>query len=268
MSFLEEIIPEIRRSIADPRYGEGLPDQAGNRPSPSLRQALLDARETGGLMVEYKRVSPGQMDPVLPFRKVPAFVAATRSFATAYSCLATAPRFSGSPSDVGELARATDRPVLFKDIVVDPRQVEVAARTGASAVLLIARLAETGIPEGELAALAATAHRLGLEVVLEFHHRSELSLAAGVAADVYGVNARDLGTLAIDRATAEATLDAASDQGLRPLLGLSGVETPADARRFWDHGADGILVGTAVARSSEPARLLSTLARPAAKRSE
>ena len=268
MSFLEEIIPEIRRSVGDPQYGADLPERPAVRPRPSLREALLEAHDSGGLIVEYKRVSPGQAEPVLPFRSVTAFVAATRSNATAYSCLATLPRFRGSPGDVAEVARVVDRPVLFKDIVVDPRQVEVAARTGASAVLLIARLTDHGIPVEELASFADEAHQLGLEVVLEFHHRSELSRTAGVAADVYGVNARNLGTLAIDRSTAEATLEAAASDGRRPLLGLSGVESAADARRFWEHGADGILVGSAVARSSDPAALLTTLGRPTSTRHE
>lgn len=267
MSFLEEIIPEIRRAVVDPRYGADLPGRFVERARPSLREALLAARDSGGLIVEYKRVSPGQSAPVLPFRTVPALVKATRSKATGYSCLATPPRFSGSPGDVAEVARATDRPVLFKDIVVDPRQLDVAARTGARAVLLIARLADHGVPVEELASLADHAHRLGLEVVLEFHHASELSRAAGVVADVFGVNARDLDSLAIDRATAEATLARAAAEGRRPLLGLSGVESAVEARRFWDSGADGILVGTAVARSPDPAAFLSTLGRPTSKES-
>ena len=214
-------------------------------------------------MVEYKRVSPGQADAVLPFRTVAAFVEATRPVATAFSCLATVPRFGGSPGDVAEMARLVERPVLFKDIVVDRRQLEVAARTGAGAVLLIARLADLGVPVVALESLADEAHRLGLEVVLEFHHRAELSRMAHVAADVYGVNMRDLGTLAIDRATAEATLEAAAAEGRHPLLGLSGVERAADARRLWNRGADALLVGTAVARSPDPAAFLSTLVRTA-----
>jgi len=82
-----------------------------------------------------------------------------------------------------------------------------------------------------------------------------------VAADMYGVNVRDLDTLTIDPATAEATLGAAAAAGRRPLIGLSGVERPEDAARFWDRGADGILVGTAVARSSDPGKFLDSLAR-------
>ena len=263
MSFLDEVIPEIRRSVEDPGYASGLPARRAPHPA-SLHRAIERARATGALIVEYKRVSPGQREPVLPPRTVGEFLEVTQPApVTAYSCLATAPRFQGAPRDVAEMVRATERPVLFKDIVIDSRQVGAAARSGASAVLLIARLDRPGRFVEPLSALAEAAHRAGLEVVLEYHHRSELSRGADVAADVYGVNARDLDTLRIDRATAVETLKEASDRGLRPLLGLSGVETPADARRFWDLGADGILVGTAVARAPRPAEFLSSLGRDA-----
>lgn len=267
MGFLEEIVRESHRSVNDPSYGEGLPREPPG-PRPSLRRAIERDRSRGAVVVEYKRVSPGHPEPMLPARSVKQFLGSTKSAKpSAYSCLATVPRFEGSPSDVAELSGLTDRPVLFKDFIVDGRQVEAAARSGASAVLLIARLETEGHPVESLSSLAAAAHDRGLEVVLEFHARTELSRVAGVAADVYGVNTRNLDTLAIDRATAEGTLREAGELGLRPLLGLSGVAQPSDAQRFWDEGVDGILVGSAVARASDPAGFLAALhRRPAGDR--
>jgi len=262
MGFLEEMVRERRRSLSDPSYGREISGVRKARP-PSLRTAVERDRERGALLVEYKRASPGRPDPQLPPRSVTEFLNATEPASpTAYSCLATEPRFEGSPADVAELARKTPRPVLYKDFVIDRRQVEIAVRTGASAILLIARLDRAGWLSEPLATLAEVARHSGLEVLLEFHSRTELSRGADVAADMYGVNTRDLDSLTIDVGAAEATLAEARAQGLRPLLGLSGVETTADAERFWRGGADGILVGTAVARSSEPARFLSTLLRP------
>ena len=81
-------------------------------------------------------------------------------------------------------------------------------------------------------------------------------------ADMFGVNSRDLDTLHIDRSAAVKALEEAAALGLRPLLGLSGVESRQEALRYWDAGADGILVGTAVARSADPAAFLRTLRRP------
>ena len=261
MTFVDEILTEVRQEVAEPDYGTKLPTLPP-RPRPSFKEAIERGRGRGALVVEYKRVSPGQAVSELPVRPIEQFLGLTAPSATAYSCLATEHRFRGSPSDVAHLARSTERPVLFKDFVIDPRQVDVAARTGASALLLITRLPIWERNPKSLRSLAGLAHAQGLEVVLEFHHRSELSRATDVPADVYGVNVRDLATLKIDRATAETTLAEARALGLHPLLGLSGVESPSDARRFWTAGADGILVGTAVARAPDPSAFLASLRRP------
>jgi indole-3-glycerol phosphate synthase len=259
MGFLDSIVPAVRRSIESTEYVRGVPLR-GPETVPSFRKAIERDDRRRALLVEYKRVSPGRDDPVLPARSTHEFLAATSHAPVAgYSCLATVPEFRGSPADVAEIARATRSPVLFKEFVIDRRQVEVAARSGASAVLLIARLPGSGRPVEPLSSLAEAAHALGLEVLLEFHERAELSRQSDVAADVYGVNARNLDTLAIDRRTAMETLREADRRGLRPLLGLSGVETPLDARAYWDAGVDGILVGSAVARAPDPAAFLSSL---------
>ena len=262
MSFLEEVVRATLDSVGRPGYLEGLPPAPpGSRPS--LRASVEREARRGALVVEFKRVSPGQADPRLPSRTAEELVRVTDVPGRAgFSCLATGPHFEGSPRDVAALVRATDRPVLFKDFVVDRPQLDAAARSGASAVLLIARLASERLLARPLSDLARAAHDRGLEVLLELHRKEELHDAVGVEADMYGVNVRDLGTLEIDRPTALATIAAARDEGRRPLLGLSGVAGPSEARGFWDAGVDGILIGTAVARSHEPARLLRSLARP------
>jgi indole-3-glycerol phosphate synthase len=262
MGFLEEIVRETRLALHDPAYGSGVPERSYGAP-PSLRAAVERDSGRGALIVEYKRVSPGQSEPRLPVRSVAEFVRAVEPVeVSGYSCLAARPRFEGAPADVAELCRATARPVLFKEFVVDPVQLDLAVRAGASAVLLIARLETQRLLAVSLRRLAEEAHDRGLEVLLEWHARSELSGTDGVPADMYGVNVRDLDTLSLDRATAEATLEAAAATGYRPLLGLSGVESPADARRFWSRGADGLLVGSAVARSPDPRSFLASLRRP------
>jgi len=258
-NFLAEIVREVAADV-------GRPDYLGDLPPPqfearaSLRSAVEREKAHGALVVEFKRVSPGRPDPILPIRTAEAFVKATDVPGLAgYSCLATRPRFQGSPGDVAELSGQTEHPVLFKDFVVDPRQLDAAVRCGASAVLLIARLEIEGLTPQPIAELSREAHARGLEVLLELHDPSEIAHADRVEADLFGVNARDLGTLQIDRPTAERTLEEAWGRGLKPLLGLSGIEKPADARRFLDAGADGLLVGTAVAQAADPAAFLRSL---------
>jgi len=262
MGFLAETVAATRRAIRDPHYLEGVAAGRG-RAGASLRAAIERDRERGALLVEYKRVSPGSSVPDLPVRSVEEFVRSVRDAdPTGFSCIASVPHFRGSPADVAVLRRSTDRPILFKEFVIDPIQLDAAERAGASAVLLIARLGGNAPGAVPLASLARDAHARGLEVLLEFHARAELNRADDVEADMYGVNVRDLESLRIEREEAESTLRAA--QRLRPLLGLSGIEGPREAGRFWQLGVDGILVGTAVARSPDPISFLRSLRRPIA----
>lgn len=259
--FLTDIVRRVREDVSSAEYEAGLPERRPAHPR-RLKPAIESHRSKGAIVVEYKRASPGRADPHLPERSVSEFARTTAAAdPAAYSCLATGPEFRGSPRTVAALVAETDRPVLFKEFVVDPRQVDVAARSGASAVLLIARLETEGLLDRPLSSLAEQARDLGLEVVLEFHRRAELKLAETVRPDVYGVNVRDLDSLAIDRPTAAATIAEAVGSGLRPLLGLSGVEGPEDAARLWSSGCDGLLVGSAVARAADPARFLASLSR-------
>lgn len=259
MGFLAEVVSDVRRDVAEGRYGSTRNAVRASDP-PRLSAQIMDKRDQGALVVEYKRVSPGSATPRLPARTVPEFLAATDADGVAgYSCLATRSRFEGSVADVRALAEGTDRPLLFKDFVVDPVQVDCAAGVGAAAILLIARLADTGLLTVPLANLARCARDRGLEVLLELHAKSELRHAQDVAPEMIGVNVRNLDTLRMEPATAAATIRAAA--GMHPLLGLSGVGSPEDARRFWSLGVDGLLVGSAVARARDPAAFLRSLAR-------
>jgi indole-3-glycerol phosphate synthase len=260
MGFLAQMVRATRESVSDPGYLDGIPtSRAPGRPS--LRAALERDRLRGALVAEFKRRSPGSTEPHLPARTPAEFVrSCSSSRVTAFSVLAGRPYFEGAPNDVSAVASRTDRPILFKDFVVEPMQLEAAARCGASAVLLIARLATEEGLEVPLAELARRAHALGLEVVLEWHARAELRRTEDVPADVYGVNVRDLDSLELRPDVAGETLTAAL--GHRPMLGLSGVEGPEQARRFWDAGVDGIVVGTALARSEDAAAFLDSIGRP------
>ncbi|MGI0054306.1 MAG: indole-3-glycerol phosphate synthase TrpC [Thermoplasmata archaeon] len=261
MSFLEEILPEIRRAVADPEYFAGLAD-APPRAPPSLRDAVVAARGWA-VLIEWKRRSPGASPPELKHRPVAEFVRLVeQGGASALSCLATGPRFLGSPRDVADLAETSRLPVLFKDLVVDPKQVEAARRSGASAILLVARLETERSPTVPLRALAERARAAGLEVVLELHGPEDLKVAERVPADVYGINLRDLESLTFRPEVAHATAEAA--RRLRPLLGLSGVGGAEDARRWASWGVDGILVGTGFARATDPSTFLHEIraARP------
>lgn len=258
--FLTSILPRVRSQIQAPTYLEEIPRPISRRP-PSLRAAVTRAKEGWALLVERKHESPGSEAAPLPSSSVSQFVERTRTGgADGLSCLATEPEFGGSPSEVADLARRSGLPVLFKDFVIDPIQVEAAHLAGAAAILLIARLETEGLLGRPIRELADAARSRGLEVFLELHRPEEWRLAQTTAPDLIGVNLRDLNTLEFQPAVAEATFQAATYHC--PLLGLSGVSTPADAQRYRRWGADGLLVGTGFARASDPAAFLGSLRVP------
>lgn len=262
MGFLADLLPRVKAQVADSGYLDGLPESPLRR-APSLREAIGRAADRWAVLVERKHESPGVSEPALPDVPLDRFVEQAREGgADGLSCLATTPAFHGSPLEVSELVRVSNLPVLFKDFVIDPLQVEAAYRAGASAILLIARLESGGFLEIPTRELAMTARARGLEVLLEVHDPDEWPVADDVAVDIFGVNLRDLDTLRFEPEVAEDTFRTAAAH--RPLLGLSGVSTPEEARRYRQWGADGLLVGTGFARASHPASFLRSLrvARP------
>lgn len=259
MAFLDELLPEVRRSIGSPAYASGLPPSSPRLP-PSLRRSITSAARGWGLVLEYKHQSPGSDRASLPRVALDTFVRVAETHGVAgLSCLATSPQFEGSPEEVRALATKSRLPVLFKDFVIDPVQIDAARRAGASAILLLARLETERRTPVPLADLADRAHAHGLEVLLEFHASEELGVADHVAADLYGINLRDLGSLRFRPEVAACTF--ARALGLRPLIGMSGICGPEDAARFRAWGADGVLVGSALARSVDPEGFVQGLQR-------
>ncbi|MCI4353448.1 MAG: hypothetical protein L3K14_08750 [Thermoplasmata archaeon] len=258
--FLRTLLPQVTAQILDPRYLRAIPTSPFHR-APSLRAAVRGAPDGWAVLVERKHESPGSGMAHLPTPSLDLFVEQTRTGgADGLSCLATEPAFGGSPREVAELARRSGLPVLFKDFVIDPIQVEAASLAGAAAILLIARLETEGLLRRPIQELAAAAKARGLEVLLELHRPEEWRLAESAAPDLIGINLRDLDTLELRPAVAESTFRAANQQC--PVLGFSGVSTPTDALRYRRWGADGLLVGTGFARARNPAEFLRSLRVP------
>ena len=249
MGVLAAILDEKKREIAALR---AMPPPAIRLPA---RRAHGLARGEGAplrLIAEIKRRSPsaGPLSTVLaPAARALAYEEAG---AAAISVLTDATFFDGSFAHLRDVAAAVRVPVLCKDFVLDPAQLALAASCGASLVLLIVR-----ILEGEqLSELIACAAEHGLGALVEVHAAPELERALGAGASLVGVNARDLDTLAIDRARAAAVL-AAIPCGI-VAVHLSGIASPADVRAVPPR-ADAALLGEALMREEDPRALLGEL---------
>jgi indole-3-glycerol phosphate synthase len=165
--------------------------------------------------------------------------------ATGISVLTEPKHFSGSLSNLAKVREAVKLPILMKDIIVDPVQLEAASRIGANVVLLIEALFERGYCKFSLDDMITQAHTRHLEVLLETHSEDEFLRAVETDVDLVGVNNRDLRTLKIDLGTTERILKKRESKG-KVVISESGVMTPEDLLFLRGCGAQAFLIGSSV----------------------
>ena len=166
--------------------------------------------------------------------------------AAAISVLTEQRRFNGSLADLREVRAAVDVPVLRKDFIVTDYQLVEARVAGADLALLIV----AALPDDELKRLYHLALELGLTVLVEVHDEAETERAVELGAELIGVNARNLKTLAVDDNTFGRLAPLIPDD--RVKVAESGITGPDDVRRFVAEGARVALVGEALVKDGDP----------------
>jgi tryptophan synthase beta subunit len=166
--------------------------------------------------------------------------------AAAISVLCEPHWFGGSVDDLRAVRAAVAIPVLAKEFVVDPRQLDVLRAAGADVVLLLAVLH----PERQLAELVERAFDLGMEPLVEAHDEIELEAALGTGARLIGINNRDLRTLEVDVGRADRMRALVPND--RIAIAESGVHDASTIARWRALGFDAALVGEALMRSLDP----------------
>jgi indole-3-glycerol phosphate synthase len=251
---LDQILETTRSGLlALSARADAVTREARSAPRPlSLARALR--RETVAVVAEVKRRSPSagvireDLDPAGR-----AALYAERG-AAAISVLTDGPFFGGSVSDLRSAATRVAVPVLRKDFILDELQVLEARAAGAAAVLLIVR----ALPRERLEALLAAALRQELEALVEVHTAAELDVALEAGARIVGVNSRDLDTFRIDTAAAWRLLQRVPAYIV--AVAESGMAELSDVVQARDHGADAVLIGTALSAAEDPGELLAQLA--------
>jgi indole-3-glycerol phosphate synthase len=247
MNELERIVA-LTRTDLDRRRRAVTPEElaraaADGRAKPGARFMEALAGPGLALVAEHKRRSPSAgliRDGVALEQVIAAY---ERGGAAAISILTEGPSFGGSLDDLRAARAASSLPILRKDFIVDPYQIDEAVVAGADAILLIVAALR---PE-ELRALGVHASERGLDAVVEVHDERELERAVEAGAAVVGINNRDLTTLAVDvRRTFE----------LLPLVpkgtvvvAESGFSRNDELEELGGAGVDAVLMGEALMRA-------------------
>jgi indole-3-glycerol phosphate synthase len=254
MTILEKILEVKRAEVAEAKRRPA----RSARPTDLARVPFAAAlhRPAGApvrVLAEIKRASPSA-GPIRPGAD-PAEIARAYASAgaSALSVLTDRSFFDGDLAFLAAAKRACALPVLRKDFLIDPIQIEEAYDRGADAVLLIV----AALAPAELAHLLVEAKRALLDALVEAHTIGEAEIALAAGATLLGVNHRDLHTFAIDMTLTEQI--ARRIPAGTVLVAESGIRTREDVRRLGDAGAHAVLVGEHLMRAALPGDALRDL---------
>jgi len=161
--------------------------------------------------------------------------------------------FKGDLSLLEKVKNSTSLPVLRKDFIIYPEEIEESWIKGADALLLIVKILDLSL----LRDLLSLTREKGMEALVEVHEEKELEMALRAGAKIIGVNNRNLETMEVNL-----------EVGLR--LGRlippdcvkvceSGIKNLKDIKRIEECGFDAVLVGTSLLKSSSPGKKLRML---------
>jgi indole-3-glycerol phosphate synthase len=247
-SVLEDIVAGVREDLARREAALPAPEvRARLADAPPPRDPMPHFRAPGSSVIaEVKRRSPSKgalADIPDPAALATAYAAGG---AAAISVLTEERRFGGSLDDLRAVRAAVDVPLLRKDFIVESYQLLEARAAGADLALLIV----AALDDDTLRRLHDEARELGLTVLVEVHDEAETQRAVGLAAELVGVNSRNLKTLEVDadvfgRLAPQLPADVVA-------VAESGITGVADVARFVREGADVVLVGEALVKDGDP----------------
>ncbi len=261
VTILDEIVAHKRRDVERAKTvlsADELAERARATADPVRRfRSTLLAAPRPRVIAEIKRRSPSRGEIRSDFDPVACAQAYADAGAAAISVLTDERYFGGRLEYLEAVRRAIPLPLLRKDFIVDPYQVDEARAGGADAVLLIV----AALTPAELRALRIRAAGLGLDALVEVHDAGQLEAALAAGADLIGINNRDLRTFEVDLGVTER-LAAAIPEGV-VAVAESGIFSAGDVERLEAAGAQAFLVGEALMREEDIGVALRRLRRSA-----
>lgn len=249
---LDTIVSRKREEVAAAkRAGLTRPEQPVAPPR-GFQQALINQAGVA-IIAELKKASPskGVIRPDFD----PAAIA--RSYlaggAAALSVLTDRDFFQGELAYLPLVRQTVELPVLRKDFIIDPFQIEEAAACGADAILLIAAILD--IPQ--MRDYRQQAEERGMDVLVEVHDEAEAEQALAAGSRLIGVNNRDLRDFSIDLVTTFRLRRLIPAE--IPLVSESGIRDYRDISALAAEGIAAALVGETLMRAPDPAQALREL---------
>lgn len=160
-------------------------------------QALIE-KPGVSIIAEVKKASPSKGVIRPDFDPLQTALNYQEGGASAISVLTDVDFFQGSIDYIPQIRNRVTLPVLRKEFIIDPIQIEEAAAFGSDAILLIAAILETA----QLQEFRLQAEEAGMDVLVEVHNELELEKTMAAASRLIGINNRNLNDFSVDRSAA------------------------------------------------------------------
>jgi indole-3-glycerol phosphate synthase len=173
--------------------------------------------------------------------------------ANAISVVTEPNHFYGDDVYLMTVSCAVPIPVMRKDFIIDSYMIYEAKLLGASAVVIVASILE----RDELVEYVRIADNLGLSSLVEVHNEDDVKAAISASARVIMVNNQDMQTMKIDLSRSERLRPMVPDNII--FVSKGGIKTPDDVNRMRKIGADALLIGETLLKSSDKTKELRRL---------
>ena len=102
--------------------------------------------------------------------------------------------FNGKLSDLEEIKKSTNLPILRKDFIVDEYQIYESKLSGADCILIILSM----LKQEEADKFAVIANNLDMDSIIEIHNLDELKRSFNMISNIIGINNRNLNNFETD----------------------------------------------------------------------
>jgi indole-3-glycerol phosphate synthase len=250
---LDTIVERKREEVAALKQQGIQPPHAEIDPPRGFMQALVDAPGVA-IIAEAKKASPSKGIIAPDFDPVQIALNYQEGGAQAMSVLTDEDFFQGSLSYIPLIRDAVKLPVLRKEFIIDPLQIQEASVFGADAILLIAAI----LDRIQLQEFRLQAEELGMDVLVEVHNEQELESTLAAESKLIGINNRNLNDFSVDLDTT-FRLQREIPSAI-PVVSESGISSRADMLRLKEAGVTAALIGESLMRSRRQGETLQQFA--------
>lgn len=249
VDILQKITNQKRRRLPGivKNYNEKYPGLINDLKSQGIiPRSFYDAISKPGLSIigEIKKASPSKGIIKEDFNPT-ELALAYEGHVDAISILTEEDFFQGSLDFLYNVHQKVDLPLLCKDFIIHPVQIEMAYALGASCILLIASI----LSKEQLEDYLFYAKSFGMDVLVEVHTHEELEKVLQTDAKIIGINNRNLKNFTTDLNTTITLSKLIPSTHL--VVSESGIYRGEDIQYISSQAKiDGILVGESFMKSS------------------